>query len=102
MAKEKKVFQFLFSTEDLNFDPKRVEVRDTATGKILKVESTVKTVGKRKDKIFGVRMAEDDIQKIRQTARRADMEIGEFARQAIGKAIQERGEDSKRIRKTKR
>jgi len=33
---------------------------------------------------------------------RADMEIGEFARQAIGKAIQERGEDSKRIRKTKR
>jgi len=102
MAKEKKVFQFLFSTEDLNFDPKRVEVRDTATGKILKVESTVKTVGKRKDKIFGVRMAEDDIQKIRQTARRADMEIGEFARQAIGKAIQERAEDSERIGKTKR
>ena len=102
MAKEKKVFQFLFSTEDLNFDPKRVEVRDTATGKILKVESTVKTVGKRKDKIFGVRMAEEEIQKIRKTARRADMEIGEFARQAIGKAIQERAEDSERIGKTKR
>jgi len=34
----------------------------------------------RKEKIFGVRMAEEDIQKIRQTARRADMEIGEFAR----------------------
>ena len=47
-------------------------------------------------------MAEEDIQKIRQTARRADMEIGEFARQAIGKAIQERAEDSKRIKKTKR
>jgi len=28
MAKEKKVFEFLFSTTDLNFDPKRVEVRD--------------------------------------------------------------------------
>ncbi len=102
MAKEKKVFQFLFSTEDLNFDPKRVEVRDSKTGKKLKVEFRIKQVGKKKDKIFGVRMAEEEIQKIRKTARRADMEIGEFARQAIGKAIQERGEDSKRIRKTKR
>jgi len=102
MAKEKKIFKFLFSTEDLNFDVKRVEVRDTATGKILKVESTVKTVGKRKEKIFGVRMAEDDIQKIRQTARRADMEIGEFAREALAKAVDEKAEDKKRIRKTKR
>ena len=102
MAKEKKVFQFLFSTEDLDFDLKRVEVRDTATGKILKVQSTVKTVGKRKGKTFGVRMAEDDIQKIRQTARRADMEIGEFAREALEKAVAEKAEDSKRIRKTKK
>jgi len=102
MAKEKKVFQFLFSTEDLDFDPKRVEVRDTATGKILKVQSTVKTVGKRKGKTFGVRMAEDDIQKIRQTARRADMEIGEFAREALEKAVAEKAEDSKRLAKNKK
>jgi len=90
MAKEKKVFQFLFSTEDLNFDPNTVEVIDTVTGRRLKVESTVKTVRKRKEKIFGVRMAESEIQKIRQTARRADMEIGEFAREALAKAVAEK------------
>jgi len=99
MAKEKKVFQFLFSTEDLDFDPNTVEVVDTATGRRLKIESTIKQVRKRKEKIFGVRMAEDDIQKIRQTARRADMEIGEFAREALAKAVDEKAEDSKRIRK---
>ena len=44
-------------------------------------------------------MAEDDIQKIRQTARRADMEIGEFAREALAKAVDEKAEDKKRIRK---
>ena len=102
MAKEKKVFQFLFSTEDLDFDPNTVEVVDTATGRRLKIESTIKQVRKRKEKIFGVRMAEDDIQKIRQTARRADMEIGEFAREALAKAVDEKAEDSKRIRKNKR
>jgi len=102
MAKEKKVFQFLFSTEDLDFDPKRVEVVDSKTGKKLKVESSIKQVGNKKNKIFGVRMAEEEIQKIRKTARRADMEIGDFAREAIEKAIQEKAEDSKRIRKNKR
>ena len=102
MAKEKKVFEFLFSTTDLNFDPKRVEVRDTATGRKLKVMSSIKQVGKRKEKIFGVRMAEDDIQKIRQTARRADMEIGEFAREALAKAVDEKAEDKKQIQKNKR
>jgi len=99
MAKEKKVFQFLFSTEDLNFDPKRVEVRDSKTGKKLKIEFRIKQVGKGKDKTFGVRMAEEDIQKIRQTARRADMEIGEFAREALAKAVDEKTEDSKRLKK---
>jgi len=102
MAKEKKIFQFLFSTTDLTFDPRRVEVRDVETGKILKVESKVKTVRKRKGKIFGIRMAEDDIQKIRKTARRADMEIGEFAREALAKAVAEKSEDKKRIKKNKR
>jgi len=47
-------------------------------------------------------MDEEDIQKIRQTARRANMEIGEFAREALAKAIQEKETDSKRIRKNKR
>lgn len=102
MAKEKKVFQFLFSTEDLDFDPNTVEVIDTATGRRLKIEPTIKQVGKRKEKIFGVRMAEDDIQKIRQTARRADMEIGEFARGALERAVKEREQDTKRISKTKK
>jgi len=47
-------------------------------------------------------MAEEEIQKIRKTARRADMEIGEFAREALAKAVAEKAEDSKQIRKTKR
>jgi len=103
MARKKtKVFQFLFSTTDLDFDPKRIEVKDTSTGKKLRVESTIKIVRLRKEKIFGVRMAEEDIQKIRQTARRADMEIGEFAREALAKAVDEKTEDSKRIQKNKR
>ncbi len=102
MAIKKKVFQFLFSTEDLDFDPKRIEVRDASTGKKLKGKSTIKIVEKRKDKIFGVRMAEEEIQKIRQTARRADLEIGEFAREALAKAVDEKAEDSKRIRKNKK
>jgi len=91
MAKEKKVFQFLFSTEDLDFDPKRIKVLDSKTGKKLKVEFSIKQeLGKRKEKIFGVRMAEEEIQKIRKTARRADMEIGEFAREALAKAVAEK------------
>ena len=102
VAKKKQhTFQFLFSTEDLDFDPKRVEVKDVETGKILKVESKVTAVGNPKQKIFGVRMAEEDIQKIRQTARRADMEIGEFAREALAKAVDEKAEDSKRLAKNK-
>ena len=102
MIRKKQTFQFLFSTTDLGFDPKRVEVRDSRTGRRLKVESMVKVVRKRKEKIFGVRMDEEDIQKIRQTARRADMEIGEFARGALERAVKEVEEDSKRIGKTKR
>ena len=103
VAKKKQhTFQFLFSTEDLDFDPKRVEVKDVETGKILKVESSIERVGKRKKKIFGIRMDEDDIQKIRQTARRADMEIGEFAREALAKAVAEKAEDLERLQKTKR
>ena len=103
VAKKKQhTFQFLFSTEDLDFDPKRVEVKDVETGKILKVESSIERVGKKKKKIFGIRMDEDDIQKIRQTARRADMEIGEFAREALAKAVAEKAEDLERLQKTKR
>jgi len=103
MAKKKtRRFQFLFSTEDLNFDPKRVEIRDVESGKVLKVETSIEKVGKKPKKIFGIRMAEDDIQKIRKTARRADMEIGEFAREALAKAVAEKAEDLERLKKTKR
>ena len=58
MAKKQQIFQFLFSTEDLNFDPKRVEVRDSKTGKKLKVHSAIKVVNKDKIKVFGLRMTE--------------------------------------------
>jgi len=102
MAKKTQRFQFLFSTEDLDFDPKRVEVVDSKTGKKLKIESTIKAVGNKREKTFGVRMAEDDINRIRQTARRADLEIGEFAREAIEKAIQEKEADLKRLKKNKK
>ena len=103
MARKKtKVFQFLFSTEDLDFDPKTVEVKDVESGKVLKVESSIEQVGKKKKKIFGIRMEAEDIQKIRQTARRADMEIGEFAREALAKAVAEKAEDLKRLKKNKR
>ena len=102
MAKKKtRRFQFLFSTEDLNFDPKRVEIKDVETGKILKVESSIERVGKKKKKIFGIRMEPEDIQKIRKTARRADMEIGEFAREALAKAVAEKSEDLERLKKNK-
>jgi len=100
MAKKTQRFQFLFSTEDLDFDPKRVEVVDSKTGKKFKIESTIKAVGNKREKTFGVRMAEGDINKIRKTARKADMEIGEFARQAMEKAVKEKEADLKRQKKT--
>jgi len=50
--KKKQTFQFLFSTTDVNFDPSTVSVIDSKSGKELKVESMVKAVRKRKEKIF--------------------------------------------------
>ena len=94
--------QFLFSTEDLDFDPKRVEVVDTVTGKKLKVEFTTKIVGNEMTKIFAVRMTPDDFKRIRKTAETAHINPSDFAREAIAKAIQEKEEDSKRIRKNKK
>ena len=79
----------------------RDSITQTATqGQRLSVQT--ERVGKKKKKIFGIRMEPEDIQKIRQTARRANMEIGEFAREALAKAVAEKAEDSKRIRKNKR
>ena len=94
--------QFLFSTTDLDFDPKRIKVVDTETGKKLRVEIMTKIVGDKKNQTFSVRMTEDNIEQISRTAKREDVSPSEFARQAIERAIQERAEDSKRIRKTKR
>jgi len=103
MAKQKKqTFQFLFSTTDLDFNPSTVEVRDTATGKKLKIHSAIKIVNKDKVKIFAVRMTEGQIEKIKRTAGKASLTAADFGRQVLEKAIQERDEDSKRIRKTKR
>jgi hypothetical protein len=102
MAKEKKTFQFLFSTEDLDFDPKRVEVVDSKTGEKLKIHSAIKIVNKDKVKIFAVRMTEGQIEKIHRTAGKVDQTPADFGRQAMDKAIKEVEEDSKRIRKNKR
>lgn len=103
MVKQKKqTFQFLFSTTDLDFDPSTVEVRDTATGKKLEIHSTIKVVDKNKVKIFAVRMTEGQIEKIHRTAGKLDQTPADFGRQVLEKAIQERAEDSKGIRKTKR
>jgi len=94
--------QFLFSTTDLDFDPKRIKVVDTETGKKLRVEIMTKIVGDKKNQTFTVRMTEDNIEQISRTAKREDVSPSEFARQAIERAIQERAEDSKRTGKTKR
>jgi len=102
MVKRKQTFQFLFSTEDLDFDPKRVEVVDSKTGKKLKIHSAIKIVNKDKVKIFAVRMTEGQIEKIKRTAGKASLTPADFGRQVLEKAIQERAEDSKRLKKTKR
>jgi len=102
MAKQKKVFQFLFSTEDLNFDPKTVEVRDTATGKKLKIESAIKVVDKNKVKIFAVRMTEGQIERLQSSAKKLNINPPDFGRQAIEKAIAEVEDDLQRLAKTKK
>jgi len=103
MAKQKKqTFQFLFSTQDLDFDPSRVEVRDTATGKKLKIHSAIKIVNKDKVKIFAVRMTEGQIERIHRTAGKLDQTPADFGRQVLEKAIQEKEQDSKRLKKTKK
>jgi len=101
MVKRKQTFQFLFSTEDLDFDPKRVEVVDSKTGKKLKIHSAIKIVNKDKVKIFAVRMTEGQIEKIHRTAGKASLTPADFGRQAIEKAILEKEQDSKRIRLNK-
>lgn len=102
MAKQKKqTFQFLFSTTDLDFNPSTVEVRDTATGKKLKIHSAIKIVNKDKVKIFAVRMTEGQIERIHRTAGKASLTPADFGRQVLEKAIQENEADLKRIRKSK-
>ena len=102
MAKKKQTFQFLFSTTDLDFDPKRVEVRDSKTGKELKLHSAIKIVNKDKVKIFAVRMTEGQIERIHRTAGKASLTPADFGRQALERAIQEKEQDTKRISKTKK
>jgi len=102
MPKAKKTFQFLFSTEDLGFDPKRVQVIDERTGKKLKIHSKIEIVDKNKVKIFAVRMTEGQIEKLQRAAGKASLTPPDFGREAMAKAIKEVEEDSKRIRKNKR
>ena len=99
MVKKKATHQFLFSTTNMDFDPSTVEVVDTSTGKRLKVEVRTKIVGNEKTKIFGVRMTEDDIKRIRKTAKTAHINPSDFARGAIAKAVKEKEADLKRLNK---
>jgi len=101
MAKKQQTFQFLFSTTDLDFDPKRVEVIDTATGKKLKIHSAIKIVNKDKVKVFGLRMTEGGLEKLKRTARKLDQTYADFAREAIQKALRENEEDLERLNKNK-
>ena len=82
------------------FSVREIIPQTVSQGQRLSVQT--ERVGKKKKKIFGIRMDEEDIQKIRQTARRANMEIGEFAREALAKAVAEKAEDLQRISKTKK
>jgi len=102
MTKKKQTYQFLFSTEDLDFDPARVQVIDEQTGKELKIHSAIKIVNREKVKIFAVRMTEGQIEKIHRTAGKASLTPADFGRQVLEKAIAEKSEDSKRLKKTKR
>jgi len=99
MVKKKATHQFLFSTTNLDFDPSTVEVIDTSTGKKLDVEVMTKIVGNEKTKIFGVRMTEDDVKRIRKTAKTAHINPSDFAREAIEKAVKEKEADLKRLAK---
>ena len=47
-------------------------------------------------------MTEGDLERIHRTAEKANINPADFGRQAIERAIQEKEEDAKLIRKTKR
>jgi len=96
---KKATHQFIFSTEDMSFDPSTVSVIDTSTGKKLDVEVMTKIVGNERTKIFAVRMTPDDLKRVRKTAKMAHINPSDFARQAFEKAIKEIEEDEKRISK---
>ena len=102
MAKKQQTFQFLFSTTDLDFDPSTVSVVDSKTGKKLKIHSAIKIVDKDKVKVFGLRMTEGQLEKLKRTAGKLDQTYADFAREAIQKAVDEKAEDSKRLAKTKK
>ena len=87
---------------DLNWDESTVEVRDEKTGEVHKLEvETVKNNNKILEKVFTIRLAEGEYEKIKQIARSQDLKPAHFARRLIRKAIQEKEDDSKRIRKNK-
>jgi len=93
----------MFSTTDLNWDESTVQVKDSKTGEVYKLEvEIVKKEGKPLEKIFSIRLPDSEYEQIKRIAESQDLKPAHFARRVLRKAIQEKEEDSKRIRKNKR
>ena len=102
MKKKKALYHFLFSTDDLDFDPNRIEVTDTETGQKYEVQvHMVKNKKKKLTKIFSLRLADSEINEIKDVAEEMDLTPAHFARRVLREAIQE-NKDEQRLAKNKR
>lgn len=102
MAK-KQTKKFIFSTTDLNWDESTVEVRDEKTGEVHKLGvEIVERKGRAMEKIFSIRLPENEYEQIRRIAENEDRKPADFARRVLRKAIQEKEDDSKRLKENKK
>lgn len=100
VKKQKK--KFVFSTTDLNWDENTVEVRDEDTGEVHKLEvEIVKRKGQPMEKIFSIRLPDSEYKQIKRIAESQDLKPAHFARRVLRQAIQEKEQDSKRLKKNK-
>jgi len=103
MKKKKILYQFLFSTEDMDFDVSRVEVIDSETGTKFKVD--VHMIRNKRNiltKVFSLRLPDNEIEEIKNVAEGEDLTPAHFARRAIRRAVAEKEADNKRLGKEKR